>query len=173
MADPAQLIAVGRIGPAHGTRGDAFVEPWTDDPEARFAIGVVLTADPATAGPLTVESSRFQNGRLVVHFAGVEDRNAVEALRGVRVLLPAGERAPIEDPNEFYDTDLIGLIVRTAEGAEFGPITEVIHIGPADYLELVVDGVTRLIPFVAEIVPEVDVAGGYVIIAPPEGLFDL
>src|ERR1700710_1786581 len=145
MADSAPLIAVGRIGPAHGTRGDAFVEPWTDDPEARFAIGVVLTAEPATAGPLTVESSRFQNGRLVVHFAGVEDRNSVENLRGVRVLLPAGERAPIEDPNEFYDTDLIGLMVRTADGVEFGAITEVVHIGPADYLELVVDGVTRLI----------------------------
>jgi 16S rRNA processing protein RimM len=173
VADPAQLIAVGRIGPAHGTRGDAFVEPWTDDPEARFAIGVVLTAEPATAGPLTVESSRFQNGRLVVHFAGVEDRNSVEALRGVRVLLPAGERAPIEDPNEFYDTDLIGLMVRTAEGVEFGTITEVVHIGPADYLELVVEGVTRLIPFVSEIVPEVDVKGGYVIVAPPEGLFEL
>jgi 16S rRNA processing protein RimM len=173
VVDPAQLVAVGRIGPAHGTRGDAFVEPWTDDPEARFAVGVVLSAEPASAGPLTVESSRFHSGRLVVHFVGVEDRSSVEALRGVRVLLAAGVRPPIEDPDEFYDTDLIGLLARSQDGVVFGPITDVVHIGPADYLELDVDGTSRLVPFVAKIVPVVDVAGGFVIMAPPEGLFEL
>jgi 16S rRNA processing protein RimM len=173
VPDPAQLIAVGRIGPAHGTRGDAYVEPWTDDPEERFAPGVVLSADPTGSGPLTVESSRQHSGRLVVHFAGVDDRNAVEALRGTRLLLAAGERPPLEDPDDFYDTDLIGLSVRSEGGQVFGTVREVVHIGPADYLELDVEGVARLVPFVSAIVPVVDVAGGFILIRPPEGLFDL
>jgi len=173
VSDPAQLIAVGRIGPAHGTRGDAFVEPWTDDPEARFAVGVVLSTEPVESGPLTVEASRMHSGRFVVHFAGVDDRNSVEVLRGVRLLLAAGDRPRLDDPDEFYDTDLIGLTARSADGQVFGTIREVVHIGPADYLELEVDGVSRLVPFVSSIVPEVDVTGGFVIIAPPEGLFEL
>jgi 16S rRNA processing protein RimM len=173
MPDPAQLIAVGRIGPAHGTRGDAFVEPWTDDPEVRFATGVVFTADPADRGPLTVESSRVHSGRLVVHFDGVDERNAIEALRGTRLLMAAGDRPPIEDPDEFYDTDLIGLVAKSADGTAFGRIRDVVHIGPADYLELDVAGTPRLVPFVTKIVPQVNVAGGFVIVEPPEGLFTL
>jgi 16S rRNA processing protein RimM len=173
VADPAELIAVGRVGPALGTRGDTYVEPWTDDPVARFAPGVELRSDPDAGVPLAVESSRFHSGRFVVHFAGVDDRTSVEALRGTRLLLAAGDRPPIDDPDEFYDTDLIGLTAKAADGTVFGPVTDVLHIGPADYLELSVDGVPRLVPFVAAIVPEVDVAGGTVLVTPPEGLFDL
>jgi 16S rRNA processing protein RimM len=173
VADSAQLIAVGRIGPALGTRGDAYVEPWTDDPGARFAVGVVLSTEPLESGPLTVQSSRFHSGRLVLHFTGVDDRNAIEVLRGTRLMLAAGDRAPIDDPDEFYDTDLIGLIAKAADGTVFGPVRDILHIGPADYLELEVDGVPRLVPFVAAIVPDVRVADGVVIIDPPAGLFDL
>jgi 16S rRNA processing protein RimM len=173
VPDPAELIAVGRIGPALGTRGDAYVEPWTDDPDERFAPGVVLTVNPPGSGVLTVESSRLHSGRFVVHFAGVDDRNAVEALRGTRLLLAAGDRPALDDPDEFYDTDLIGLTARSADGRVFGTVREVVHIGPADYLELDVEGTARLVPFVSAIVPEVDVAGGFVVIAPPDGLFEL
>ena len=169
----SELIAIGRIGPAHGTRGDVFVEPWTDLPAERFAVGAVLVTEPASAGPVTVESFRLHNGRVVLHFAGFDDRYGVEALRGVQLVIAAADRPPLDDPEEFYDTDLVGLLARSADGVVFGPIREVLHIGPADYLMLDVDGVQRLVPFVASIVPVVDVAGGFVVIDPPEGLFEL
>src|SRR5215211_1996775 len=99
------LVVVGRIGKPHGLRGEVFVEPWTDDPQDRFAPGSVLTAEPASAGPLTVETARWHAGdKLVLRFEGVPDRTAVEALRGVRLLLAASERPPLEDPDDFYDT---------------------------------------------------------------------
>ena len=63
-----------------------------------------------------MEATREHSGKLVVHFAGQDDRNAVEALRGTLLLVPAGDRPPIEDPDEFYDSDLIGLAVRTVAG---------------------------------------------------------
>jgi 16S rRNA processing protein RimM len=171
--DESELITVGRIGPAHGNRGDVFVEPWTDLPEVRFAAGSVLLADPAANGPLTVESWRLHGGKLLVHFAGVDDRDAVTALRATRLLVPAGSRPPLEDPNDFYDSDLVGLLAISVTGSQLGEVREVVHLGAADYLLVDVSGVERLVPFVVAIVPVVDIAGGKVLIDAPEGLFDL
>jgi len=170
---PNEWIAVGRVGPARGVKGDAFVEPWTDVPEERFAPGSVLRTDPASAGPLTVEASSLGGGKLVVHFTGVDDRVAVEALRGVRLLIAAGERPALDDPDEFYDTDLVGLEARGLDGTVIGRVTDVVHAAGASYLALDVDGHERLVPFVGAIVPTVDVGGGFLVIDPPEGLFDL
>jgi 16S rRNA processing protein RimM len=173
-ADPdAEFVAVGRIGPARGVRGDVFVEPWTDDPAERFAAGSVLCTEPAVAGPLTVESANLGGSKLVVQFAGVVDRAAAEALRGVRLVVPAGDRPPLDDPDEFYASDLVGLIARTVSGVELGPVRDVLDLAGADYLVLDVGGHEKLVPFVAAIVPTVDVAGGVVVLDPPEGLFDL
>jgi len=171
--EPGEFVVVGRIGPARGVRGDVFVEPLTDSPAERFAAGAVLRTEPSEAGPLTVEWSNLAGGKLVVHFAGFEGREAVEALRGVRLVIPASARPPIEDPDEFYDTDLVRLQARTVSGDPLGPVTDVLHAGGVTYLVVSVDGRDRLVPFVSAIVPTVDVPGGFVSIDPPEGLFDL
>jgi 16S rRNA processing protein RimM len=165
------LVTVGRIGKAHGLRGEVSVEPWTDDPEERFRVGVRFTI---AAGPaLTVAHARAHSGRWVIGFVGVEDRTAAEALRGTELLLPASARPAIEDPDEFYDSDLIGLAARTVGGAALGPVTDVVHGPGGDYLVLTIEGTERLVPFVAGIVPNVDLAAGVAEIDPPEGLFDL
>jgi 16S rRNA processing protein RimM len=166
-------ITVGRIGPARGVRGHLFVQPMTDTPEERFQAGSVLRTEPAEAGPLTVAEMSMSGGKLVILFEGVESRVEAEALRGTRLVIASDERPPIEDPDEFYDTDLLGLSARTVTGTDLGPVREVLHAGGADYLVLNVDGVERLVPFVSAMVPTVDVAGGFVEIDPPEGLFDL
>ena len=171
--DLDEFVAIGRVGPARGVRGDVFVEPWTDVPEERFAVGAVLRTEPAAAGPLTVETSSLAGGKLVVRFAGVDDRAGAEALRGVQLLFPAGERPALDDPDEFYDTDLVGLQARGTDGAPIGPITDVVHAAGASYLAVAVDGRDHLVPFVAAIVPTVDVPGGFVVVDPPDGLFDL
>ena len=183
--EPVSLVGVGRIGRAHGLRGEVSVIPWTDTPEERFVVGAELTVGSgqgvvrAGAPPLTIETARVHSGRWLLGFTGVTDRNAAEALQGRTLLLPTIARPAITDPDEFYDSDLTGLLARTSEGAALGPITDVVH-GPAgDYLVVAVpaagDGPPRehLVPFVSEIVPFVDVAGGTITINPPEGLFDL
>jgi 16S rRNA processing protein RimM len=168
-----ELIAVGRIGRPRGVHGETFVEPWTDDPDERFAVGAVLQTEPGGAGLLTVAAMSLTGGRLVVGFAGVSDRAAAEALRGVRLLIAASSRPPLDDPDDFYDTDLVGLAARTVAGAELGPVRDVLHAGGADYLVVDVAGHERLVPFVRAIVCSVDVAAGVVVIDPPEGLFEL
>ncbi len=168
-----ELIAVGRVGPARGVQGDVFVEPWTDAPDERFAEGAQLRTDPAAAGPLHVAASSQASGKLVVHFVGTDDRPAAEALRGTTLYVAAADRRPLEDPDEFYITDLVGLAASTVDGDELGPVSDVMSSAGADYLVLQVDGTQRLIPFVSAIVPTVDIANGRVVVDPPPGLFDL
>ncbi len=167
------VVAVGRIGKAHGIRGGAFVEPWTDAPQERFVAGAVLGTEPAARGPLIVASARDHSGKLVVHFEGVDNRNAIEAIRGTVLVMAATDRPAIDDPDEFYDTDLIGLAARTVAGQTLGPVTEVLHSPAGSLLAIDWAGREVLVPFRKEFVPTVDVAGGLVEIAAPDGLLDL
>jgi 16S rRNA processing protein RimM len=166
-------ITVGRIGPARGVRGAVFVEPWTDVPDERFAPGTTLRTDPADAGPLTVDESSTAGGKLVVHFAGVTDRASADALRGTRLVIDAASRPALEDPDEFYDSDLVGLAAATVAGIELGTVQDVVHAAGASYLMLSQDGRERMVPFVRAVVPTVDLAARRVVIDPPEGLLDL
>jgi len=150
-------MAVGRIGKARGVKGHAFVMPFTDDPEVRFAVGSVLATDPAGAGPLTIASRSDASGKLVLSFVGVDDREGIEALRGVMLVIERSARPELDDPDDFYTSDLIGLAARTTGERDLGPVVDVIDIAGTDYLVLTVDGVERLVPFVSAIVPEVDV----------------
>jgi 16S rRNA processing protein RimM len=168
-------LVVGRVGRPHGVRGQVTVEVHTDDPDTRFAVGAVLTTDPPAAGPLTVESVRWHSGRLLVEFAGIADRTEADGLRGTWLTMDSAQVTPPENPDEFYDHELVGLAVVTTSGEPVGVVTDVRHHGqdllviqPAEPRR---DGL--LVPFVAAIVPEVDVAAGRLVIDPPPGLLDL
>jgi 16S rRNA processing protein RimM len=172
-ASGPELIAVGRVGAPHGMRGAVFVTPWTDAPDARFASGSVLLTQPVTVGPLTVAAMQPRGGRLVVQFTRVNDRTEAERLRGTELLVRAADRPSLVDPDEFYDSDLIGLRAHTVDGRELGPVHDVVHTPGGDHLLLIVEGRQRLVPFVAAIVPNVDIAAGTLVIDPPEGLLEL
>ena len=113
-------LVIGRIGRAHGVRGDLFVEPMTDEPDHRYADGTVLmTSDNTT---LTVATSKWHSGRFVVHFEGIEDRTAAEALRGQTLTIDVDPTELPEDPDEFYDHQLVGLNVKLEDGSLVGVV---------------------------------------------------
>ncbi len=183
-ADPAlpdgepflpDLLVVGRIGKPQGIRGEVTVQVRTDDPDARFAVGAVLLTDPAERGPLTVESSRLQNGRLMVGFAGVADRNDAERLRETLLQVDAATLPPPEDADEFHDHVLRGMTVHLLEGRHLGEVADVLHLPHGDVLVVrrADNGAEVLVPFVRAMVPEVDVPGRSLVVDPPEGLLDL
>ncbi|MFD9815253.1 ribosome maturation factor RimM [Streptomyces sp. NPDC059080] len=166
-------LVVARIGRAHGIKGEVTVEVRTDEPELRLAPGAVLATDPSTAGPLTIETGRVHSGRLLLRFAGVTDRTAAEALRNILLIAEVDPEEVPEDPEEFYDHQLIDLDVVTRDGTVVGRITEVSHL---PYQDLLVvgrpEGGEVLIPFVSEIVPEIDLEEQRAVIDPPPGLLD-
>lgn len=166
-------VTVGRIGRAHGVRGDVTVEVRTDSPEVRFAVGAALPTEPAAAGPLTVAQARWHSGRLLVRFEGVQDRTAAERLRGVRLLADVAADERPDDPEEYYDHQLTGLVVRLSDGSAVGEVSAVLHVPGQDLLAVRrPDGAELLVPFVAEIVPTVDLAAGEVVVDPPPGLLE-
>ena len=167
-------LVVGRIAKAHGIGGEVSVDVRTDDPDHRFAVGATLETDPAERGPLVVDSARWHSGRLLVRFAGVADRTAAEALRGTMLVVDSATSPPPDDDDEFWDHDLIGLDAALVDGAVLGEVTDVLHPPGPDLLVIArPDGGELLVPFVASIVPTVDLAARRVVIDPPEGLLDL
>ena len=168
-------VVVGRIGKPHGLRGEVTVEVRTDEPERRFVAGTSLTAEPPRGSAsglasLEIESLRWHQTTLLVKFSELADRSAAEGARGTLLLaeVPAG-RSP-EDPEEFYDHQLVGLRVEDLDGALIGEVVGVLH-GAQDLLQVVAnDGRETLVPFVSALVPEVDVAGGRVVVADRPGL---
>ena len=167
-------VTVGRIGRPHGVRGDVVVGVRTDEPELRFAPGSRLDTDPVSVGPLTVAGRRWHSGDLLVRFEGISDRTAAAELVGTWLLADSATFAALDDPDAFRDGDLVGLCARTVDGTVVGTVTDVLHHGQD---VLVIQPSARagqiLVPFVKAIVPEVDLAGGVLVIDPPEGLLNL
>nr|BFD82443.1 ribosome maturation factor RimM [Streptomyces sp. Xyl84] len=166
-------LVVARIGRAHGIKGEVTVEVRTDEPELRLAPGAVLATDPASAGPLTIETGRVHSGRLLLRFEGVADRTAAEALRNTLLIADVDPDELPEEEDEYYDHQLIDLDVVTEDGTEVGRITEISHL-PSQDLFIVerADGSEVMIPFVQEIVTEIDLEEQRAVIAPPPGLID-
>lgn len=161
-------VVIGRIGRAHGIRGELNVDIRTDEPERRFAPGSSVVCGSRT---LTVRQARHHGGRLVVSFEEIPDRNAAEALHGT-VLEAVVDPADVpEDDDEFYDHQLVGLDVRSGD-LVVGTVTGLVHLPYQDTLTVDIDGREVLVPFVTDLVPVVDVAGGYVVVADVEGLLD-
>ncbi|MEW2513535.1 ribosome maturation factor RimM [Streptomyces sp. NPDC046870] len=166
-------LVVARIGRAHGIKGEVTVEVRTDEPELRLAPGAVLATDPASAGPLTIETGRVHSGRLLLRFAGVTDRSAAEALRNTLLIADVDPEELPEGEDEYYDHQLIDLDVVTEDGTEVGRITEISHLPTQDlFIVERPDGTEVLIPFVEEIVTEIDLAEQKAVVAPPPGLID-
>ena len=168
-------VVVGRIGKPHGLRGEVTVEVRTDEPGRRFATGAALRVEgPAGTSPawpvLTVAGTRWHQGVLLVDFAEIADRSAAEAARGVLLHTTVRADDMPEDPDEYYDHQLIGLTAYDVSGVRLGEVTGVVH-GAQDLLAVrTPDGRDTLVPFVKALVPEVDLDAGRVVIADRPGL---
>jgi 16S rRNA processing protein RimM len=177
-AEPSYLV-VGHVNKPHGTKGELFVWPLTDHPESTFAPGVILyvgdergeAPDPARPSLLVRGVRPFRRGFLVT-FPGVTDRTQAEVLQGRYLFRPRSELEELEEGEVFYH-QLVGMRVVTEEGVEVGEVVEVYELRPADLLEVRGPRGVHHIPFLQTIVREMDVEGGVLVIAPPEGLLDL
>jgi len=169
-------VVVGRIGKPHGLKGELTIDVRTDEPERRFAPGTTLRAEPPTGSAsklheVTVTRSRWHQQTLLVDFEEIGDRNSAEVARGIVLHATLPPEATPEDPEEFYDHQLIGLAAYDVAGAHLGELTAVTHGSAQDLLTIrTPDGRDTLVPFVCALVPEVDLSGGRVVVADRPGL---
>jgi len=175
---PADAIEVGRILDAWGVKGWVKILPHSTDPEALFSVkSWLLQAPDAKFRPgfslfsgtvsISVDEAKNHSGSVVAKFSGLDDRNAAEALRGVRVFLPRSS-FPAASQDEYYWVDLIGLNVVNREGIALGCVRDLMTTGPhsvlcVEYTSLQEDGTStkdeRMIPFVSAYIDAVDIAG--------------
>lgn len=162
-------VVVGRIVRPHGLRGELVVEVRTDDPEARFRPGVEYATK---RGPLKAVSVRWHQGRPMIGFEGVSGRTEAEAWRGVLLAVDVDEDDLADD--EFRDDDLVGLHVIETDGSAVGVVARVEHGAGHETLVVKRQGThPARIPFVAEMVTEIDFDGEIVVVDLPPGLLEL
>lgn len=170
-------LRVGRLVKAHGLKGALKLELYTDDPDGRFVPGATFTLQVPEESPwhgktVTVREFRWMNSHPVLFVEDVNDRDAAETLVKAILWIDQDAESPAED-DAWFDHQLVGLDV-VRDGERVGRIARVDHLPAQDLLIVQRDGddAEILVPFVKAIVPEVDVAGGRVIVTPPAGLFE-
>ncbi|MCK1744698.1 ribosome maturation factor RimM [Bradyrhizobium sp. 139] len=160
------LICVARIGAAHGVRGAVKLWTFTEDPFAVRRYGPLLSKDGKRQFEVT--QAREAKDHLVATFKGVTTRDEAERLNGIELYV-AREKLPATDADEYYHTDLIGLAAVTTAGDALGRVLAIHNFGAGDIIEIAPPkGNTMLLPFTNAVVPEVDLAGGRVVIALPQ-----
>ncbi|CAI3800075.1 ribosome maturation factor RimM [Pseudarthrobacter sp. MM222] len=166
-------LQVARIGKPHGIRGEVTVQVLTDAPGDRFVPGTQFVVEPASAGPLTVESARWNKDILLLAFEEIETRNDAETLRGAKLFIETEELDEDDDDEGWYEHELVGLDVRVGDTV-VGKVSG-LHTLPVQDLIVVTsnEGKEILVPFVEQIVPEVNVGEGFILVTPPAGLFEV
>jgi 16S rRNA processing protein RimM len=162
--NPETAVTVGRITAAHGIRGEIKVEPLTDFPE-RFQPGSRLWIDGT---PYEVERGRWQGRSVVLKLSGVDTRNEAEALPGKQLLAP--EATEIEEEDTYYLHDVIGLRVEDAAGETLGELAEVLSTGSNDVYVVRGERGELLLPALDDVVRQVDIPGGRIVVDVPEGI---
>ncbi|WP_426447151.1 ribosome maturation factor RimM [Paenibacillus sp. S-38] len=171
-----KLYTVGKIVNTHGIRGELKIVPETDFPEERFAPGSkLLFVDPEKGTVLTqtVESARDHKTMYIVRFKGFTNINEVEKYKGW--LLKVEEQYLSELPDdEFYHHEILGCNVVTDEGEELGTISEILSPGANDvWVVKRPKGKPLLLPYIDEVVLNVDIEAKQVTVHIMEGLLDL
>ena len=169
----SELLLVGVVARAHGNKGQVIVNPETDFPDERFAVGQVLTVEQA--GRTTerrIASVRFQQGRPIIALEGVATMNDAEALAGAELKVPASVLAPLPEQT-YYRHDLVGCEVRTKDGQVVGTVTGVEGSLERSRLVIAREGGEVQVPMVDTICVQVDPAAKTIVIDPPEGLLEL
>lgn len=160
-------ILIARIGAPHGVRGEVRVKPYGDDPLSFTDYGPLETLDGKRR--FEVISARVQKSVVVTRFKGVDDRNGAEALNGLDLYVSRDALPELEDDDEFYHTDLLGLSAVSPSGDRLGEIVALPDFGAGTLVEIRPDaGPTFYVAFTRECVPEIDLEGGRVVVVLPE-----
>lgn len=162
-------VCLGAVAGAHGVRGAVRIKPFTAEPEAVGSYGEL--SDESGERRFSLQVLGVAKAMVIARLGGVEDRDAAEALRGLRLYV-ARTALPEPAEDEFYHADLIGLRVETEDERPFGRVRALYDFGAGDVIEIdpVGGGQPVVLPFTREAVPVVDLRAGRVVVVPPEGL---
>ncbi len=173
VANPEQLISIARIARPQGIRGEVIADILTDFPDRFDDLDeVTLLRDGKIFGSLNLERHRFHKGRVLLKFAGYDDPDKADELRGASLVIHRDALVELEE-DEYFLFDLEGCEVVTIDGQSIGTVAKVEDFGAAPLLIVKNQGQEFMIPLTREICPEVDTENKKIVINPPDGLLDL
>ena len=161
------LLEIGRIGKAHGIKGEATVEAWTDDPENRFASGTKIKLSNGTH--LEVSSIKFHSGTWLIGFVGINDRNEIEKLRNQTIFAEIDITDNAQD--EYHLQQLLDCQVKSLNGTFLGKVIGLTKNPGQDLLQVYSGKQTVLVPMVKAIIKEINLSEKTIKLDPPLGLF--
>lgn len=175
MAEREKRLLLGHITGPHGVKGEVRIKTHTQEPEAIASYGPLQ--DEAGTQSFIILSARAAKGGAVARIKGVSSREDAEALKGTTLYMEREALPDIsedENPGTYYHADLIGLVAVSTEGSALGQITGVHNFGAGDLLEVrpATGGASVLVPFTEAIIPEIDFEAGWMLMMPPEGIFE-
>jgi 16S rRNA processing protein RimM len=170
MADEQKRVCIGRIGAAHGTRGEVRLWSFTADPPAIAQFSSLESEDGRV---FEIAALRPGKGFFVARLKDIADRTAAERLNNVDLFVPRERLPALDAADEYYHADLIGLAVVDAEGTALGRVVAIQNFGAGDLIEVApaAGGDTVFLPFSEVVAPVVDIAGGRIVVNPPEEIF--
>lgn len=155
-------ILLGVVIGAQGLKGEVKVKTFTESPDGLGAYGPLHKKDGRMLKIRAIRSAKADVA--VVHFDGVADRDAAEALKGAELYV-ARDALPAPADEEFYHADLIGLPAEDEAGHALGTVSGLHNFGAGDVLALrAADGREILVPFTRERVPVVDVKNRRIVV---------
>lgn len=166
-AEQNDLVLLGRIGAAHGIRGEVRIQSFTENPLDIVSYGPLISSRPDLT--ITISKARRAKTVLVASLKGVTDRNEAETLNGVELFVPRDALPEIDEEDDFYYSDLIGLDAQLEDGSSFGQVKNVVNFGAGDILEVTQkNGQIALLPFTKKTVPTVKLSKGYIVLVLPD-----
>lgn len=170
MARPNDKVCLGVIAGAHGVRGEVRIESFTADPAAIAAYGPL--SDEGGERRLALELVGESRGQLIARIAGIADRDAAAALKGLRLYVERA-RLPAPGADEYYHGDLLGLAVEDRDGGPLGVVKGLHEFGAGSVIEIErPSGARIMLPFTRAVVPVIDLAAGRIAVDPPPGLVE-
>lgn len=166
------LVAIANIVRTRGLKGEVVADVLTDFPDRFESLDVVTAVrESGERFELNIERFWFQNGRVILKFAGFDTVETGETLRNVEICVAESEAVEL-DEDEFFDWELAGCKVETTDGTEIGEVTELMRTGGTELLVVAGEAKEYLIPFATAICVEVDIENKLIKVDPPDGLLE-
>lgn len=167
-----QRVCLGRISGARGLKGEVRIRTFTEDPLSVAGYGTL--EDEPGARRFEILNLKLAKDGVVAVIEGITSREQAEALKGTELYVDRDRLPGTEDEATYYHADLIGLVAVNENGSALGKIVAVQNYGAGDLLEVrpATGGATVLVPFTEAIVPDIDQEAGWLLMIPPDGLFD-
>jgi len=170
--EDAKRVCLGCAIGARGLKGEVRIKTFTQDPLAIGAYGPLQ--DEARTRQFEISNVQTSKDGVVARLKGISTREEADALKGVEFYVDRDRLPDVENDSTFYFEDLIGLVAINEDGSALGQVVAVQNFGAGDLLEVrpATGGATVLVPFTREIVPDIDKETGWLLMLPPEGIFE-